>query len=54
MRAFPGVLAYAVSRAGLDELRRCVALELALKKVRVNAVNPGVMRNGGYDDKRQR
>jgi len=44
IRAFPGVLAYAVSKAGLDQLTRCVALELAPKKVRVNAVNPGVVR----------
>jgi NAD(P)-dependent dehydrogenase (short-subunit alcohol dehydrogenase family) len=43
LRAFPGVLAYCVSKAGLDQLTRCTALELALKGVRVNAVNPGVV-----------
>jgi NAD(P)-dependent dehydrogenase (short-subunit alcohol dehydrogenase family) len=42
-RAFPGVLAYCVSKAGLDQLTRCAALELAAKGVRVNAVNPGVV-----------
>jgi NAD(P)-dependent dehydrogenase (short-subunit alcohol dehydrogenase family) len=42
LRAFPGVLAYCVSKAGLDQLTRCAALELAPKGVRVNAVNPGV------------
>ena len=42
LRAFPGVLAYCVSKAGLDQFTRCVALELAAKGVRVNAVNPGV------------
>jgi NAD(P)-dependent dehydrogenase (short-subunit alcohol dehydrogenase family) len=43
LRAFPGVLAYCVSKAGLDQLTRCAALELAAKSVRVNAVNPGVV-----------
>lgn len=42
LRAFPGVLAYCVSKAGLDQLTRCAALELAGQGVRVNAVNPGV------------
>ena len=39
LRSFPGVLAYCVSKAGLDQLTRCAALELAAKGVRVNAVN---------------
>ncbi len=43
LRAFPGVLAYCVSKAGVDQLTRCAALELAAKGVRVNAVNPGVV-----------
>ena len=43
LRAFPGVLAYCVSKAALDQLTRCSALELATKGVRVNAVNPGVV-----------
>ena len=43
LRAFPGALAYCVSKAGLDQLTRCAALELAAKGVRVNAVNPGVV-----------
>jgi NAD(P)-dependent dehydrogenase (short-subunit alcohol dehydrogenase family) len=44
LRAFPGVLSYCVSKAGVDQLTRCAALELASKKIRVNAVNPGVVR----------
>jgi len=36
------VLAYCVSKAGVDHLTRCAALEMAPKGVRVNAVNPGV------------
>jgi NAD(P)-dependent dehydrogenase (short-subunit alcohol dehydrogenase family) len=43
LRAFPGVLAYCVSKAGVDQLTRCAALELAAQGVRVNAVNPGVV-----------
>jgi NAD(P)-dependent dehydrogenase (short-subunit alcohol dehydrogenase family) len=55
LRAFPGVLAYCVSKAGVDQLTRCAALELAAKGVRVNAVNPGVVvteihRRGGMTD----
>ena len=55
LRAFPGVLAYCVSKAGLDQFTRCVALELAPKGIRVNAVNPGVTftelhRRSGMDD----
>ncbi|MDQ3650711.1 MAG: glucose 1-dehydrogenase [Acidobacteriota bacterium] len=43
LRAFPGVLAYCVSKAAVDQLTRCAALELAAQGVRVNAVNPGVV-----------
>ena len=55
LRAFPGVLAYCVSKAGVDQLTRCAALELAAKAVRVNAVNPGVVvteihRRGGMSE----
>jgi|ERR1044072_5875609 NAD(P)-dependent dehydrogenase (short-subunit alcohol dehydrogenase family) len=55
LRSFPGVLAYCVSKAGLDQLTRCAALELAPKGVRVNAVNPGVViteihKRGGMDE----
>jgi NAD(P)-dependent dehydrogenase (short-subunit alcohol dehydrogenase family) len=56
LRAFPGVLAYCVSKAGVDQLTRCAALELAPKGIRVNAVNPGVViteihKRGGMDEK---
>lgn len=43
LRSFPNILAYAVSKAGVDQLTRCSALELAPKGIRVNAVNPGVV-----------
>lgn len=40
---FPGVVAYCISKAAIDQLTRSTALELAPKGVRVNAVNPGVI-----------
>lgn len=42
LRAFAGVLAYNVSKAAMDHLTRCAALEMAPFGVRVNCVNPGV------------
>ena len=55
LRSFPGVLAYCVSKAAVDQLTRCAALEVAAKGVRVNAVNPGVVvteihRRGGMSE----
>lgn len=55
LRAFPGVLAYCVSKAAVDQLTRCAALELGPKGIRVNAVNPGVVvtnlhKRGGMSD----
>ncbi|MFQ5709834.1 MAG: SDR family NAD(P)-dependent oxidoreductase, partial [bacterium] len=57
LRAFPNILAYCVSKAGVDQLTRCVAVELAPKGIRVNAVNPGVVvtnlhRRSGMDDEK--
>jgi NAD(P)-dependent dehydrogenase (short-subunit alcohol dehydrogenase family) len=54
-RSFPNILSYCVSKAAIDQLTRCSALELAAKGVRVNAVNPGVVvtnlhKRGGMAD----
>lgn len=54
-RSFPGVLAYCTSKAAVDHLTRCAALEMAPSGVRVNAVNPGVVvtqlhRRSGMDE----
>jgi NAD(P)-dependent dehydrogenase (short-subunit alcohol dehydrogenase family) len=55
LRAFPGVVAYSVSKAAVDQLTRCTALELAPRGIRVNAVDPGVVvtelhRRGGMSE----
>jgi NAD(P)-dependent dehydrogenase (short-subunit alcohol dehydrogenase family) len=55
LRSFPGVLAYCVSKAAVDQLTRCAALDVAAKGVRINAVNPGVVvsnlhRRGGMSE----
>jgi NAD(P)-dependent dehydrogenase (short-subunit alcohol dehydrogenase family) len=42
LRSFPNVLAYNVSKAAVDHLTRCAAIEMAPLGVRINAVNPGV------------
>lgn len=39
-RQFPNLLVYCMSKAAIDQFTKCVALELAPKNVRVNAVNP--------------
>lgn len=57
LRAFAGVAVYCASKAALDHLTRCAALDWAPHGVRVNCVNPGVTvtnlhRRGGMDEAR--
>jgi NAD(P)-dependent dehydrogenase (short-subunit alcohol dehydrogenase family) len=54
-RAFPNVLSYCISKAAIDHMTRCLALELAPYGIRVNSVNPGVVitnlhKRGGMDE----
>lgn len=54
-RAFPNRSSYCVSKAGLDQFTKCIALDLASKNVRVNSVNPGLIvtdihRRGGMSE----
>jgi NAD(P)-dependent dehydrogenase (short-subunit alcohol dehydrogenase family) len=53
----PGISIYASSKAALNSIVRTAALELAERKIRVNAVSPGpteteVMNKLGYDAKK--
>lgn len=55
IRAYPFSLAYNMSKAALDQMTKCLAVELAYRGVRVNSVNPGIirtefMKRGGIDD----
>ena len=43
LRPYPGLLAYCASKAAVDQITRCLSLELGPRGVRVNAVNPGVV-----------
>lgn len=54
-RSFPNLLPYSMSKAAMDQLTKCCALELAEKQVRVNSVNPGTIitnihRRAGYTE----
>mmetsp|Transcript_19209 Transcript_19209/g.42477 ORF Transcript_19209/g.42477 Transcript_19209/m.42477 type:complete len:271 (+) Transcript_19209:27-839(+) len=42
-QSFAGVAAYCASKAAVDMLTQCAAVDLAKDGVRVNAVNPGVV-----------
>lgn len=55
IRSFPNLVGYCVSKAGVDQLVRCAALDGGPHGIRVNAVNPGVVitelhKRGGMDD----
>jgi len=55
LRPYAGILAYCVSKAAVDQLTKCLSVELGPKGIRVNAVNPGVVvtdlhRTGGMSE----
>ncbi len=43
LRPFPNLLAYCASKAAVDMMTKCMALEFAPHGVRVNSINPGVV-----------
>jgi NAD(P)-dependent dehydrogenase (short-subunit alcohol dehydrogenase family) len=48
-RPIRGMLPYCVSKAALDQLTRCSALELAPRGIRVNAVSPATVATGFHE-----
>lgn len=55
LRPYPNLMGYCTSKAAVDMLVQTAAIELAPHKVRVNAINPGVVKTelhttSGYDD----
>ncbi|MBD3167683.1 SDR family oxidoreductase [bacterium] len=57
LRSFPGLVSYCVSKAGVDQLVRCAALDGAPHQVRINGINPGVVvtelhKRGGMDEEK--
>lgn len=48
LRAFKNCISYSISKAALDHLTRCAAMELQQKGVRVNCVNPGFIDTGSH------
>lgn len=44
LMACEAYLSYAISKAGLNHFTKCAAMDLASKGIRVNAVNPGILR----------
>ncbi|XP_031638274.1 uncharacterized protein LOC116350578 [Contarinia nasturtii] len=44
LKAVPNVLSYCMSKAALDQFTKCSALDLAPKHIRVNSINPGIIK----------
>jgi 3-oxoacyl-[acyl-carrier protein] reductase len=47
IKAFPGLSVYSATKGAVDAVTRVLAAELGPKKVRVNAVNPGLVTTEG-------
>lgn len=44
LKPIPNTMTYCMSKAALDQLTKCSALDLAPKGIRVNSINPAVVR----------
>lgn len=49
LRMYREFTSYCISKAGLNQFTQCAALDLAPKKIRVNAVNPGLIPTPIYE-----
>jgi 3-oxoacyl-[acyl-carrier protein] reductase len=45
--ALPSASVYSATKAGVDAVTRCLAAELGPRKIRVNAINPGMVETEG-------
>jgi len=50
IRGCPGFLSYSTAKAGMDNMMRCMALDVAAKGVRVNSINPGLVQTEIFRD----
>jgi NAD(P)-dependent dehydrogenase (short-subunit alcohol dehydrogenase family) len=50
IQPFPGLIAYASSKAALERFVRGAALELGSAQIRINSVRPGMTRSRGTED----
>lgn len=48
LKAVQNLLSYCISKAALDQLTKCSALDLAPKGIRVNSINPAAIRTPLY------
>ncbi len=51
--ALPGATVYSATKAAVDSITRTLSAELGPKKVRVNAVNPGMVETEGNDSAKE-
>lgn len=49
LRGVPNFMSYAISKAALDQFTKCAAIDLAKKGIRVNSINPAVVRTPLFD-----
>lgn len=49
IRSFPNYLSYCVSKAALDQFTKCTAIDLAAKGIRVNSINPAMIRTSIFE-----
>lgn len=48
LKAFGNVTSYCMSKAAIDQFTKCCALDLGPKGIRVNAINPAIIKTPGF------
>lgn len=49
LKAMQNMLSYCISKVTLDHFTKCCALDLAMKGIRVNAINPATIRTPAFE-----